>query len=214
MKFLKLLALLALLPLLTNCAGTHTPNPNQKTIAQADFINPHAAGTYEHFLADPSYPNNQKVWTDQSVLVSANPSNTKVIIDISLQRGFLMVGDQIAMDYRVSTGSSSHPTPTGNFTIIEKIQDKRSNLYGTIYDSSGDAVKYNADTRKHSVPEGGKYVGAAMFYWMRLTNGGVGMHKGVVGSRNASHGCIRSYSEAVPIVYSKVKVGTPVSVIP
>lgn len=214
MKHLALLALLVCAPFLANCSGPITPNPAQKTIKQAEFVNPHTPGTYDHFLAKPSYPNNQEVWTNQKVLAKANSSNTSIIIDLSLQRGFLMVGKEIAMDYRVSTGKSSHPTPLGNFTITEKVRDKRSNLYGTIYNAAGKAIEYNADTRKSSVPEGGKYVGAPMFYWMRLTNDGIGMHQGVVGARYASHGCIRCYSSAVSVVYSKVKIGTPVKVIP
>ncbi len=214
MKFPNILGLLALIPILSNCSVPHTPNPDQKTIKQAGFVNPYKAGTYDYFVSDPAYPNTSKVWKDDVLVARANTSNTSMRIDLSLQRGFLLVGDQIAMDYKVSTGNSTHRTPTGNFTIIEKKQDKRSNLYGTIYDSAGNVAKHGADTREDSVPEGGKYVGAPMSYWMRLTNAGVGMHKGNVGSRYASHGCIRSYPTAVPVVYSKVKLGTPVAVVP
>ncbi|MGE9267105.1 MAG: L,D-transpeptidase, partial [Verrucomicrobiales bacterium] len=169
MKSLSLLGLLAILPLLTNCAmGPPTPNPQQTTIKQASYVNPHAPGSYAHFTSDPSYRYTQKAWKNEKLLASANSSNTRVKIDLSDQRGLLMVGDQIAMDYRVSTGRSSHKTPTGNYTIIEKKRDKRSNLYGKIYNAEGKIINYDADTRKDTVPEGGKYVGAPMFYWMRL----------------------------------------------
>ena len=201
---------------LSSCSSTKkapTPNPDQKEIKAATKVNPHPAGTYEHFKFE-SYPYTTRTWKNTALLAQANSSNTSVTIDLSMQRGFLMVGDQVAMDYRVSTGSSSHKTPTGNYKITEKIKDKRSNLYGKVLNASGGVVKSNADSRKDKVPEGGKFLGASMSYWMRLTSTGIGMHKGNVNSRYASHGCIRSHYGAVPIVFAKTRVGTPVSVIP
>lgn len=188
-----------------------TPNPAQTVIKAAKLVNPHPPGSYEHFKFD-SYPGTTKTWKNTALLAQANSSNTKVRIDLSTQRGFLMVGEQIAMDYRVSTGSSSHKTPAGSYRIIEKIRDKRSNLYGKIYNAGGGVVQSDADTRKHKVPAGGKFQGASMPYWMRLTGTGIGMHQGNVNRRNASHGCIRTHYSAVPIVFAKTKVGTPVSV--
>ena len=175
--------------------------------------NPHPPGSYEAFKWG-SYPGTTRSWKDDALLAQANSSNTKVKIDLSDQRGFLLVNDAIAMDYRVSTGRSSHKTPTGSYKITEKIRDKRSNLYGRIVNSAGKTVKSGADSRKHKVPSGGKFIGASMPYWMRLTNGGVGMHQGNVGRRYASHGCIRTHRAAVPIVFAKTKVGTPVTIQP
>jgi hypothetical protein len=64
------------------------------------------------------------------------------------------------------------------------------------------------------VPEGGKFVGAPMRYWMRLTWDGVGHHIGPLprSRRAASHACIRGPSAIMPIIYGKVKIGTPVTV--
>ncbi len=191
--------------------GPPTPNPNQTEVKKAEFVNPHPAGSYEHFKAE-KYPNTTRTWKNDALLAQSTPANTRVKIDLGTQRGFLLVNNQVAMDYRVSTGNSSHRTPTGKYKIIEKIKDKRSNLYGTIYSSGGGVYKSNADSRKHKVPSGGKFVGASMAHWMRLTNTGIGMHKGNVNSRYASHGCIRTHYSAVPIVYEKTRIGTPVDV--
>lgn len=202
--------------LFTSCSSTKkapTPNPAQTVVKAAERVNPYPAGTYEHFKFD-GYPYTTRTWKNDALLATANSSNTSVTIDLSMQRGFLMVGDEVAMDYRISTGRSSHATPTGNYKITEKIKDKRSNLYGTILNSSGNVVKTDADARKDKVPPGGRFRGASMEYWMRLTSSGIGMHKGNVNSRYASHGCIRSHYSAVPIVFSKVGIGTPVAVIP
>ena len=116
------------------------------------------------------------------------------------------------MDYRVSTGKTGHNTPTGDFRITEKIQDKRSNLYGKILDANGNTIKGDADSRKDSPPPGGKFLGASMPYWMRLTNSGIGMHQGIVSQRYASHGCIRTHATAVPTVFEKTKIGTLVRI--
>ena len=47
---------------------------------------------------------------------------------------------------------------------------------------------------------------------MRLTNGGVGMHVGILPGYAASHGCVRLPSEIAPLIYDRVKVGTVVTV--
>ena len=197
---------------LTSCGNKPPkPNPAQTEIKSAVRVNPYPRGTYEHFKFD-SYPGTTRTWKNTALLAKANPSNTKVRIDLSSQRGFLLVNDEVAMDYRVSTGSSKHKTPTGDYKIIEKIREKRSNLYGKILDASGEVVHSDADTRKDTVPAGGSFRGASMPYWMRLTRTGIGMHQGNVNRRYASHGCIRTHYSAVPIVYSKTKIGTPVTV--
>ncbi|MEN8679400.1 MAG: L,D-transpeptidase [Akkermansiaceae bacterium] len=197
---------------LTSCGNKPPkPNPAQTEIKSAVRVNPYPRGTYEHFKFD-SYPGTTRTWKNTALLAQANPSNTKVRIDLSSQRGFLLVNDEVAMDYRVSTGSSRHKTPTGDYKIIEKIREKRSNLYGKILNASGAVVQSNADARKDTVPAGGSFRGASMPYWMRLTRTGIGMHQGNVNRRYASHGCIRTHYSAVPIVYSKTKIGTPVTV--
>jgi hypothetical protein len=64
------------------------------------------------------------------------------------------------------------------------------------------------------IPPGGRFVGAKMPYFMRLTYDGVGLHAGpipVPGSP-ASHGCIRMPHEVAPLLYRHVALGTPVTV--
>ena len=215
MKLIRLIPLLVGtgLGLLTSgCSKNITANPNQTVVKDAIFVNPYPPGTYAHFKAE-NYPNTTRSWKNHSVLEKTNSSNSRININLSLQRGFLILGNQIAMDYRVSSGSSNYATPPGNYRIIEKVEKKRSNLYGRILDSSGETVNSDADIREDSVPDGGSFLGASMPYWMRLTGTGIGMHQGNVNRRYASHGCIRSHSSAVPIVFSKTKVGTAVTVV-
>lgn len=140
----------------------------------------------------------------------------RVTIDLSQQKAYIFRNNQnIGWTY-VATGRSGFNTPTGTFRISEKIVDKRSNRYGTIVDANGRTVKSNATAGVHRVPSGGRFVGAKMPYWMRLTGNGVGMHAGAIprpGSP-ASHGCVRMPYSAVAKLYSIAPTGTPVTIIP
>lgn len=174
--------------------------------------NPHPPGTYEHFKAEPSYPKTYNVWKNQELYSRTGPENSRLVIKLATQRGLLMNGDEVVMDYPICSGRRSHPTPKGEFKILEKIVDKSSNKYGRIYDAEGKLVNGDADATKDPIPEGGKFVGAPMRYWMRLTWDGVGHHIGPVRRYPASHACIRGPSATMPLVYSKVKVGSRITV--
>lgn len=195
--------------LLANCA-------NQAPTAQAENdgkpVNPFPAGTYDHFKAEPTYPKTLGVWKNDELLSRTNAENSHIKVNLAIQRAFLMNGEEVAIDYPICSGTKSRPTPTGTFYITEKIVDKRSNRYGKMLDASGNVVNSDADSIKDKVPEGGKFLGAPMRYWMRLTNDGVGHHIGPMprSRRPSSHACVRGPSGTIPTVYSKVKVGTRV----
>jgi hypothetical protein len=207
-NLLRCLAAVAAL-MLANCA-------NQKPVAKFDKegkpINPFPVGTYDHFKAEPTYPKTHSVWKNEELLSNTNAANSHIKIDLTTQRGFLMNGEDIVMDYPICSGTKSRPTPTGTFYILEKIVNKRSNRYGRIYDAAGSCVNSDADASSDTIPEGGKFVGAAMNYWMRLTNDGVGHHIGPVRRVPSSHACVRGPSKTIPTVYSKVKVGSRVDI--
>jgi len=176
------------------------------------FVNPYPAGTYDHFKAEPTYPKTYSVWKNDELLSRTNAENSSILISLEKQRGFLLNGEDVVLDYPICSGIPSRPTPPGTFYILEKVVDKRSNKYGRIYDAAGELVNGDADVTLDPIPEGGKFEGASMRYWMRLTNDGVGHHIGPVKRKPASHACIRGPSATMPIVYSKVKPGTRVVV--
>jgi len=191
---------------LASCATDSTPTVD----ADGKPVNPYPPGTYDHFKAEPSYPKTHTVWKNSELLKQTNASNSHIVINLATQRGMLMNGGEVVIDYPITSGKSSHPTPKGEFEITEMLRNKSSNKYGTIYNADGKSVIYPADITRHEVPEGGEFVGSPMNYWMRLTNDGVGLHVGPMRRYPASHGCIRGPSATHPIVYSKVKVGTRV----
>jgi len=105
-----------------------------------------------------------------------------IIISIDRQQLTLYSnGDPIA-HARVSTGTRSHPTPTGVFSIIQKSRWHRSNIYDD----------------------------APMFYMQRITWSGVALHQGVVPNQPASHGCIRLPEAFARQLWATTKMGARV----
>lgn len=113
----------------------------------------------------------------------------------------------------VATGKEGHGTVPGTYHIMEKIEDKHSNLYGWFEDDYGNVTDGDAKSSDR-VPEGMTYVPAPMPYWMRLTSYGVGMHGGLIPEpgKPASHGCIRLPKAFVPVLFNSVDEGTQVTI--
>jgi len=97
------------------------------------------------------------------ILAKGGKGPWSVLISIDKQQLTLYSGDKPVAHSKVSTGTASHPTPTGVFSIIQRDRWHRSNLYGN----------------------------APMWFMQRITWSGVAMHQGVVPGYPASHGCIR-----------------------
>jgi hypothetical protein len=115
----------------------------------------------------------------------------------------------------VASGVRKHPTPVGHFEIMEKVENKRSNLYGKIYTKSGKVLRSDAKTGRDTVPTGARFEGARMPYFLRLTYDGIGLHAGPIPrpGRPASHGCIRMPSKMAPVLFKHVNLGTKVSIV-
>jgi len=150
---------------------------------------------------------------NKDVLAQATPDNASVVVSLSRQRAYFYAGNAVAIDTPISSGKKAGFTPAGNFTIIQKDPNHRSNIYGNFVDSRGRVVRGGVSALIDSAPSGTHFEGAPMFYFMRLTNEGVGMHIGVLPGYAASHGCIRMPAEIAPQIYARVKLGTPVHVI-
>ncbi len=173
----------------------------------------YATGSYEYFVSHDQYPVTMKIYKDKGLLAQAK-GNSRVVICLQQQRGRLYVHDKVAADWPVSTGVPGRSTPTGNFAVQEKKVSHSSSRYGKFVNSSGKCVNGNADVARHAVPEGGKFIGSPMPYWMRLTSDGVGMHIGKVrAGRRLSHGCIRTPREMAEELYRITSIGTRVSIV-
>jgi lipoprotein-anchoring transpeptidase ErfK/SrfK len=149
---------------------------------------------------------------NQAVLKQATPDNTHIVVSLSKQRAYLMVGDQVAADGPISSGRRGHESPRGHFSVMEKDPNHHSSLYGDFVDGSGRTVRGGVSARSDSAPSGTHFAGAPMRWFLRLTGEGVGMHIGILPGYPASHGCIRESVDGAKLFYDNVKVGTPVEV--
>jgi len=151
--------------------------------------------------------------TTPRVLNEMTQDNSHVIVSISHQRVYLMVGDEIGIDSPISSGKAGHETPTGKFTVLEKDPDHRSSLYGAFCDKNRRIVRAGVSLAIDSAPSGTHFIGAPMLWFCRFHDA-VGMHVGILPGYPASHGCVRLPAEIAPLIYAKVKVGTPIEVQP
>jgi hypothetical protein len=120
-------------------------------------------------------------------------------VDISEQKMWLKIGDYVIREFRVSTGTNSHPTPVGTTKILEKRP-----------------VRVAASSPHYIMP-----------LWMMYRKGGYGIHalpslandRGVywhealahIGTRR-SHGCIRLLPNDAQFAYDFGEVGMKVVV--
>lgn len=119
-----------------------------------------------------------------SVLARSTRANTRIVVDVSRQKAFLLVGGDIAIETPVSTARPGKYTPRGSFHISERV---RIGKISTIY-------------------------GVAMPCWMRLSGTVFGVHAGYLPGYPASAGCVRLPADAAALIFENTRSGTPVSI--
>jgi lipoprotein-anchoring transpeptidase ErfK/SrfK len=154
----------------------------------------------------------EPVKINTSLLKQISPDSVRIVISLPKQRAYLLLGEEIVIDSPISSGKRGHSSPSGQFSVLEKDPDHRSNIYGDFVDNSGRIVRAGISSKIDSAPSGTHYVGAPMKWFMRLTEAGVGMHVGILPGYPASHGCIRMPPDGAKLFYDNVKIGTPVAV--
>ena len=106
----------------------------------------------------------------------------RVVVSLSDQLAYLYRGDELAAVATISTGTETHPTPTGIFPILAKKTMHRSK----------------------------KYDDAPMPHMQRLDQYGIAMHAGYNPGRPASHGCIRLPAKFAAKLFGVTEVGSTV----
>lgn len=104
-----------------------------------------------------------------------------VVVSIKQQRVTLFADGAPVASAPVSTGTASHPTPMGVFTVIQKSRHHVSNLYD-----------------------------APMPYMQRITWSGSAMHQGPLPGYPASHGCVRLPNDFAALLWKATKIGARV----
>ncbi|MFT3967692.1 MAG: L,D-transpeptidase family protein [Sphingobium sp.] len=124
----------------------------------------------------------QFLWENDGGPVSGDLS---IVVSISQQRLYVYRGDRLIGMSTASTGMRGHATPLGDFTILQKRQWHRSNLYSN----------------------------APMPYMQRLTWTGIAIHAGHLPGYPASHGCIRLPAAFARQLFSITSLGVPVTIV-
>ncbi len=136
---------------------------------------------------------------------------TRVIINLSEQRAYLIEDGKVNLISPIASGKPGWSTPTGNFSIISKDIDHHSHSFGSIIDQSG-AVESSSATPGSRVPSGAHYRPAPMPFYMEFSEA-VGMHAGYLPGYPASHGCVRMPADLAQRFFERVRIHTPVTVI-
>ena len=138
-------------------------------------------------------------------------SKTRVVINLSEQRAYLLEQGKVALVSPIASGKPGWPTPTGDFRIFNKEIDHRSRSFGSVLNRWGSVVNSNATPGSH-VPPGGHYRAVSMPYFMEFSSA-IGMHAGYLPGYPASHGCVRMPRDLAAIFFEEVHIGTRVTVV-
>ena len=114
-----------------------------------------------------------------------DPSKVEVKLSTSTQNLYVMEGDRLLMAAQGNVGKAGSETPKGNFTIYNKIKNKR----------------------RVSQPD----AGYPMAYWCEFKPA-YGFHEGFVHPVPRTHGCVRLHREAAARLYALARIGTPVHI--
>ncbi len=152
------------------------------------------AGVPTHLL-----PNGKLGWVDaESKALAADRVGVKIVIDISDKRGRLLRGGktepEVEHRWQIGSGAPDSPTPTGNFSITDKLEGADLNpVYG--------CCAFALSATQPNLPEG--WTGGN-----RMAIHGPG---GPLG-QELSAGCVWSADEDLRILMNKAPLGTPVEI--
>lgn len=146
------------------------------------------------------------------VLDLATPDNTRLVVSLGRQRAMLMVGEEVAIDTPVSSGKKRGATPAGDFLITEKQVEFSSSQHGDFVDRDGHVVCSGVSTRIDAAPSGTVFRMVPVRFHLRLDNNGPALHAGRLPGYPASDTSVRLPVDIAPLIFQRVKAGTPVRV--
>lgn len=148
----------------------------------------------------------------QQILARATPENTRLVISLTNQRASLLVEDEVAIDLPISSGKRRDLTPVGDYKIAEQRPESRSNRYGDFVDRAGRVVQAGVSTKVDSAPSGTTFRIVPALSFLRLEPGDVILYAGRLPGYPATDGAVRLPRDIAPLIYQRVRVGTPVTI--
>ena len=144
---------------------------------------------------------------DVKAKLPSNPSAVRVKVSIKNQAAYVLENGKPLLVMPVSVGTSSKPTPRGNFRIYAKTAKRRANGHGWAYNNTGQAKQ----VKRGAQPRGWKFTGTPMPYWCEFKSG-YGFHTGWQKPYPCTHGCLRMHENVAPKFFRLVSTGTPVNI--
>lgn len=146
------------------------------------------------------------------ILDRATADNTRIVVSSGRQRARLYVDGEVAIDTPVSTGKKRGVTPAGEYVVLEKLPEHRSSMHGDFVDSLGRVVMAGVSTRIDAAPAGTVFRMVPQKYFMRLGPDGLALHAGRLPGYPSSDTSVRLPQDIAPLVFQRVKPGTPVKI--
>ena len=146
------------------------------------------------------------------VLETATPDNTRLVVSLGRQRAMLMVGEEVAIDAPVSSGKRRGATPAGEFTVADKQVEFSSSRHGDFVDKDGHVVCAGVSTRIDAAPSGTVFRPVPVKFHLQLDREGVSLHAGRLPGYPASDTSVRLPADIAPLIFQRVKPGTPVRI--
>jgi hypothetical protein len=142
----------------------------------------------------PAFPDDADAWMPRSALGGYVPVRTRLVVDRSRLTATLWRGDRAVFRARVGVGTSSTPTPPGDFYVRNRLERYTSPFYGPL--AFGTSAR---STGVSDWPAGG-------FVGIHGTN-----RPDLIPGR-VSHGCIRMTNPDILRLARLMRVGTPLTV--
>ena len=146
------------------------------------------------------------------VLDRATTENTSIVVSLGRQRVYLYVDGEMAIDAAVSTGKRRGQTPTGEFSVQDKAASHETHLHGDFVDRDGNTVRHGVSTRIDAAPSGTTFRAVPVQYYIRLNDQGLSLHAGRLPGYPAADTAVRLPADIAPLIFQRVKQGTPVKI--
>ena len=135
-----------------------------------------------------------------------NPNKVRVKVSLKNSAIYVLEENKPLLITATCIGKKESPTPLGSFRAYNKLPRKRSNTYG-FHVTSSEILP----GRRDMTPNGFKYVGYPMPYWVEFKSG-YGFHSGYVHPVPKTHGCLRINQNVAPKFFALVRSGTPIEI--
>jgi hypothetical protein len=154
-----------------------------------------------------------KQWIQSAIIESKANRNYSIIVDKFSRKCYIYLSGEKKYEFDAELGRNwvgnkrrmgDKATPEGVYKIVNKFQGKQTEYYKSLsldYPNSRDVVRFKAEISKGTLPA-----------WAKI-GGGIEIHGGGGRGFDWTEGCVGLTNSEIDLVFSIVKVGTPVTIV-